>query len=90
MNSTSNQSPSINHMHIITLLETSHSRMINKYLINKNHSYITSIKSRKHITAIFIYIQKNRDNRIIHSIFIININYKNQNQDHKKYHEKST
>ena len=70
-------------MHIIILLKIFHSRIINKYFINKNYLYIISIKSRKYIIIIFIYIQKNRDNRIIYSILIININYKNQNQNHK-------
>ena len=54
MNSTSNQSPSINHAHAVTLPETFHSRMTNKQLANKNRSYITSIKSRKYTTTIFI------------------------------------
>ena len=88
INSISNQSPSINHTHAVTLLEIFHSRMINKHLVNKNHSYIISIKSRKYTTTISIYMRKNRDNRIIHSILMMNINYKNQNRDHKKHHER--
>ena len=90
MNSTSNQNPSINHAHIVTLLEIFHSRMTNKRPANKNRSYTTSIKLQKHTIAISIYMRKNRDNRIIHSTSMVDINCKNQNRDHKKHRERPT
>src|SRR5947207_15570742 len=65
MDPASNQSPPINHAHAVTLPETSHPRMDNTRIANKNRSYTTSIKLRKHTTEISIYIRKKRDNKTI-------------------------
>ena len=47
MNSILNQNSFINYIYIIIFLEIFYSKMINKYLINKNYLYIILIKLQK-------------------------------------------